>query len=642
MAFSLKDYTNIEKIGEGGQGKVYRAVQTALKRKVVIKEMTVGTVESREQLNWLEEEATAAASLEHDNIVRLYDFGYDHGRFYLVMEYVEGFDLSRLLPLKKFPRELGLMVMLLALKGLHYAHRQGVIHCDFKPNNILVSKSGRVTVTDFGMVYPDTKSVRLTARGSIYLTPAFMPPELAVEIEGQGQVKDLFSETSLIATAAAAAERIRKPDARRDIWSTGVILYRILSGNFPFTGTSVAGLVDAILHVKEPPIEEAAPFLPADLAENIGLCLRKDRDKRLSRLDPLIESLEKLFREMNILDCEEEIGSYFEDPGRALDRLDTLLAAYHLQKSFQYKKSGNTRKLAAHFHEAEKHGFSAKSDTRAARAARTARVAGMLPLFTAAIVAWTRSLKSPVVIAAAAMIAIAVGVAAMKTVLSHPVARKVFSRNTAQAVAVRPAAPIVSAAPAAVPAAPTDTARPVDTQESSAAEDAATADSAADTPRTAGAPAPAAAATDLFGTFKVAVTPATAQVYADEKPILTGEIAEGKRLKAGTHYITVVADGYEPYWSSLDVPANMTRTLTIALSPVPENHGYLQVYSSPRSTVYVDGIFRGTTESMLTLALKQGDHVVTLRRSGYRAFSRTVAIAADSAVKLTPSLVKEE
>ena len=104
MAFSLKDYTYIEKIGEGGQGKVYRAVQTSLKRKVVIKEMAIGTVEPKEQLTWLEEEAAAAASLEHDNIVRIYDFGYDHGRFYLVMEYVEGFDLSRLMLLKKFPR----------------------------------------------------------------------------------------------------------------------------------------------------------------------------------------------------------------------------------------------------------------------------------------------------------------------------------------------------------------------------------------------------------------------------------------------------------------------------------------------------------------------------------------------------------
>ena len=249
-----------------------------------------------------------------------------------------------------------------------------------------------------------------------------------MEIEGQGQVKDLFSETSLIATAAAAAERIRKPDARRDIWSTGVILYRILSGNFPFSGASIPAIVDAILHVKEPPIEEAAPFLPADLAENIGLCLRKDRDKRLARLDPLIESLEKLFIDMNILDCEGEIGSYFEDPGRALDRLDKLLAAYHLQKSLAYKKSGNTRKLAAHFHEAEKHGFTVKKEAGPAR----------LPIFKAALAVWTRSPKSPVIMLMAALIAVAIGVVAMKTVLSPPsIARKFFPRPAAQAVAVR-------------------------------------------------------------------------------------------------------------------------------------------------------------------------------------------------------------
>jgi serine/threonine protein kinase len=628
MAFSLKNYTDLEKLGEGGQGKVYRAMQVSLKRRVVIKEMAVGTIESIDQVKWLEEEATAAASLEHDNIVRLYDFGYDNGRFYLVMEYIEGFDLAHLMALKKFPKELGLMVMLLALKGLNYAHKKNIIHCDFKPNNILVSKNGRVTVTDFGMVYPDTKSVSLTTHGTIFLTPAFMPPELAVEIEGQSKVKDLFSETALIATAATAAERIKKPDIRRDLWSTGVILYRILSGNFPFTGTGIPGLVDSILHVKEPPIEEAVPFLPADLAENIGLCLRKDKDNRLDRLDPLIESLEKLFLEMNILDCEKEIRGFFEDAGAALDRLDKTLSAYHVRKSLEYKKSGNTRKLAAHFHEAEKHGFAAKKE-----AGRVKTYLGLKQL-----------MKSPVTLLMIALITIAAGTVAMKLFLPPGMAGHLL-RKPATPVAVLPQDQPTAAVPqaATLPSAASDAdSIGTDTsadQTGNKESDTASA-KAADTGQAATAAAAGSAAVPKTpsGFLKVVITPDYAQIFADENLLQIEDTAAGTRLKTGTHYITALADGYEPYWSSLDIAADLTRTLTIDLTPVAESHGYLKINSSPWSTVYIDGVFRGTTQQTLTVAINQGEHFVKLRRNGYRAFSRSAVIAMGGVEKIDVAL----
>ena len=668
MSFSLKDYTAIQKLGEGGQGKVYRAIQISLKRKVVIKEMAGGLLESEAQLKWLEDEATNAASLEHDNIVRLYDFGYDNGCFYLVMEYVEGLDLSHLLALEKFPKEIGLMIMLLALRGLQYAHKKGIVHCDFKPNNILVSSAGRVTVTDFGMVYPETKSVHLTTHGTIFLTPAFMPPELATEIEGQGKVKDLFSETSLVSTAATASERIKKPDVRRDIWSTGVILYRILSGKFPFVGKDIPELVASIVNAKEHPLDEAVPCLPADLAAGLRLCLEKNPEKRLSKLDPLIESLERLFLDFKIFDCEREIGFFFADRDGALLRLQKTLAAYHDRKSREYQKSGDAKKMAAHFQEAEKYGLLVRSNVRGAKIPTgpfLPRPAVFPPLFTAASKSWARLLKSPVFMVIAAAMVIAIGAAGMKILMAsggiHKNPRPGVPRITASAQDLKrtddrqtvsgplPAQsagsgvdskqnePPMQLIDSQLLSAGTDSLQPEETASEPSAQAGMTSMDTGQVP----AARPAAVVNgpqQIRGILKVVITPGNALVYADEKLISAKEIAEGKRLKTGTHYVTAMADGYEPYWSSLGIAANKTRMLTIALAPVPENHGHLQIDVSPWSSIYVDGIFFGTTETLQTLALRTGEHFVALRRNGYKEFTQSVTISTGGTTEIETTL----
>jgi serine/threonine protein kinase len=632
MGFSLQDYTNIEKIGEGGQGKVYRAVQISLKRKVAIKEMAGGLVESEDQHLWLQEETALAASIEHDNIVRIYDFGYDNGCFYLVMEYIEGLDLARLLTLEKFPKEIGLMIMLLALRGLRYAHSKDIIHCDFKPNNILVSRTGRVIVTDFGMTHPGTESTRILTRGKLFLTPAFMPPEVAMGIEGYENVKELFSETSPVSAAAGAAERIKRPDARRDIWSAGVVLFRIISGKYPFIGENIPELISSIQHTKVPSIENIAPSLPADLASAIGRCLQKNPDKRLAKLDPLIEPLEKLFLDMNISDYGKEICAFFADAGTVARRIEKWLLIYHNRKWRECKKSGDTAKAAAHFQEAERYasvvlssaGIAPGPSNPPAPVRRARRKSQALFALTAAAVT---------VVTAAIILFAASGV---------------FFKNSS-----RPVPPTAAAAPEQTP---------VHQQQSvTMTEPAPAADSGVrindtvppqftkgqpNTVMTAIPPAgPAARQTTAggppqkYGLLNISITPAEAQVFADEKPFSTKEADSTQPLKTGSHFIVATADGYEPYWSSLEIAANKTSTISIRLSPVPENHGYLQVIVSSPSSVYIDGVFRGTTQTLQTIALKAGEHHVKLRSKGYRPFDKSVVIDGGSTAVVEATLV---
>jgi serine/threonine protein kinase len=630
MSFSLKDYAKFEKVGEGGQGKVYRAEQISLKRKVVIKEMAGGLLESEGQLKWLEEEAALSASLEHDNIVRIYDFGFDNGSFFLVMEYIEGLDLARLLAIEKFPQEMGLMIMLLALRGLHYAHSRGIVHCDFKPNNILVSKTGRVTVTDFGMAYPDTKSVHLTTKGKIFLTPAFMPPEVATEIEGQGNVKELFSETSPVSAAAKAAERLKKPDIRRDIWSAGVILFRIISGKFPFTGDNIPELVSSILHTKVPPIEILAPSLPTDLAAAIGECLQKNPEKRLARLDPLIEPLEKLFLDMNISDCEKDICAFFADAGTVARRIEKKLLVYHNRKWRECKRTGDMVRAVAHFQEAERY----------ASLVLTSAGVSAVPQPPSKPQTRSRRRKSPAIAVPAA----AAAVTAVIVITAMLPASSAFFKNffrparpAAVATAVRTPVPERQNVSAPLPATPagssavSDSTLPQFTDSQSNPAGTAgiptlSAFSPNDTASAATRPAVTGVPQQKFGILKISLTPVDARVYADEKPFSEKETATGKRLKTGTHFIVATADGYEPYWGSMDIAANQTSTLLIRLVPLPENHGYLRITSSPSSSVYIDGVFLGTSQELQTIALKGGEHFVTFRCKGHRAYEKTVII----------------
>jgi len=284
MAFALSDYTDLRELRSGGMGILYTATQISLNRPVVIKKMTGDAGRDPNLIKRFENEARAAASLDHDNIIRIYDFGEESGSFYIAMEYIDGCDLDELLARADFPAEIGLMIVLEAIKGLHYSHEHGIIHRDVKPANVLIGKNGRVKVADFGLAYAANESSRLTKTDAIVGTPQFMAPE------------QLNNEPRI--------------DKRVDIWACGILLYRALAGALPYAGASLAAVVTAMLKQPAPDIAAQAPWLPGDMIDAAQDCLVKDRARRAPSLGPLIGALQKFLHDMGVHDAAEEISLY--------------------------------------------------------------------------------------------------------------------------------------------------------------------------------------------------------------------------------------------------------------------------------------------------------------------------------------------
>src|SRR5271157_6457845 len=192
MAFSLNDFTTIKKMSDGAMGTVYTAVHKVSKRKVVIKELASGLMAGDSLIKRLADEARAAAALDHENIVHVFDSGEERGAFYVAMEYVDGWDFEHLLQQPQpMPLAIGAMIVLQALKGLFHAHSRGVVHCDVKPGNILISRTGRVKVVDFGFAFTGTHSRERIDPTKVYVTPAYVPPEVVMGSRQQDVYMDI-------------------------------------------------------------------------------------------------------------------------------------------------------------------------------------------------------------------------------------------------------------------------------------------------------------------------------------------------------------------------------------------------------------------------------------------------------------------
>jgi serine/threonine-protein kinase len=210
-------------IGQGGMADVMLALDTILDRPVAVKILHARYADDASFLARFRREAQAAASLNHPNIVAVYDFGEDGGRPFIVMEYVAGQSLRDLLRPGAVPPQRAVRIVSEAAMGLHYAHERGLVHRDIKPANILLSEDSDVKVADFGI-----------AR--------------AVSAESVTQTAAIFGTAAYVAPEQAQGENV---DRRTDIYALGTVLYELLTGRQPFTAESAVAL--AYKHVSEPP-----------------------------------------------------------------------------------------------------------------------------------------------------------------------------------------------------------------------------------------------------------------------------------------------------------------------------------------------------------------------------------------------------
>lgn len=258
-----------ETSGTGGMAVVYKAKDLMLERSVAVKALREYFSKDPAFRERFRQEARAAANLSHPNIVTVHDFGLDQGHLFIVMEYIPGTDLKTLTKQKeRFQVPEALELMIQACGGIGYAHRAGLVHCDVKPHNLLVTPEARLKVTDFGIaralatISPDERSE------VVWGSPHYFSPEQAGG---------------------------RPPSPASDVYSLGVILYEMLTGRLPFIAPDSAEL--ARMHREEKPVSPSYynPNIPTALEEIILKVLSKEPSQRYRTADQLGRLLLRLY-----------------------------------------------------------------------------------------------------------------------------------------------------------------------------------------------------------------------------------------------------------------------------------------------------------------------------------------------------------
>lgn len=259
-------YRLVAPLGEGGMARVYRARDLRLNREVAVKILHDDLTRDPGFLIRFEREAQVVAGLAHPNIVPVYDVGGEDGAPYIIMEYIRGRTLKETLdaggPLDE---ERAVAIMLPILDALGYAHRQGLIHRDVKPHNILLMADGTPRLADFGIVHLVDGSTTRTA--AILGSAQYLSPE-----QSRGE----------------------EATERSDIYACGIVLYEMLAGHPPFDGTNALAVANQHLNAAPPPLSEVAGRVTPELERTIGRALEKDPSARFADSADMTAALQRL------------------------------------------------------------------------------------------------------------------------------------------------------------------------------------------------------------------------------------------------------------------------------------------------------------------------------------------------------------
>jgi len=324
-------YRIIEKIGEGGMGVVYRAEDTRLKRSVALKFLPPDLTRSAEARERFIHEAQAASALDHPNICTIYEIDEtDEGQIYLVMGLYEGQTLREKITERPLKLEDAIEITSQIARGLARAHENGIIHRDIKPANIFITNGGEVRILDFGLakLHGQTK---LTLTGTTLGTVSYMAPEQATGAEA---------------------------DHRADIWSLGVLMYEMLTGQQPFRGEHEQAVIYSILNEEPEPITALRTGIPLDLEWVVQKTLRKDPLSRYQHIDEIpvdLGTISDHSPEIRARTASRETGRYRfrrwrSRPSRSLPFVAVLLLIVgYLLRGLIQQTSGTSAEAPAAF-----------------------------------------------------------------------------------------------------------------------------------------------------------------------------------------------------------------------------------------------------------------------------------------------------
>src|SRR5579862_8703198 len=264
----VNQYVLATMLGQGGMGQVWKAWDRKLSRWTALKFLTLNDPASQKRF---EREAKLAARLRHPNICAIYEVGQDKGRHFIAMEFVDGSALGK----AKLSIRQGVEVISKISRALEEAHKEGVVHRDLKPDNLMITKAGRPYVMDFGLAKTVEAESSLSVSGDVMGTPAYMSPEQA-----RGEVDTIGRRT--------------------DVYSLGATLYTLLTGEKPFQGKTSIEIVVKVVNQEPTPPGKLNREVPSALDAVVLKAMEKDRDRRYATAVELAEDLERFLANQDV------------------------------------------------------------------------------------------------------------------------------------------------------------------------------------------------------------------------------------------------------------------------------------------------------------------------------------------------------
>jgi serine/threonine-protein kinase len=298
---TLGNYKILEKLGEGGQGTVYKAIDSKLGRTVVIKVLPAELTAKEANLRRFEREARLASALDHPNICTIFDLNEIDGIHFIVMQYIEGRNVRQLVNGRPLSLESALSIALQTADALAVAHARGIIHRDIKAGNVMVTPTGQVKILDFGLAkLLDEEAARTSGIHHTEITEIGIP----------------YGTATYAAPEQARGDRV---DSRADVFSTGVLLYEMLAGTWPFRGSTAIEVRHAVLNDEPQPLAKVRPGrVPAQLQTILDKALAKDPRHRYQKISYFANDLRVVMREVS------------SDPVPGVDDVTAPVAPTHL------------------------------------------------------------------------------------------------------------------------------------------------------------------------------------------------------------------------------------------------------------------------------------------------------------------------
>ena len=278
----LDKYEILQKVGEGGMATVYRGRHTTLGRDVAVKVLHPHLSSSQRNRLRFEREAKAIEHLDHPNIVQIFDYsGVDSEECYIVTEYIDGLTLQEFIQeIERMPSEATSVLGIKLVRALDYAHQRGIIHRDLKPENVMLRRDGELKLMDFGIAR-FLEDSQMTMTGALVGSPAYMSPEQAME---------------------------QRLDRRSDLFSLGTLLYYLVVGQLPFTGSNPSIILRNIIDGNHAQVLEIAPDVSPALASVIERLLQTEPDNRFQDAHDVELVLQQSLQEVGISEGDVHWG----------------------------------------------------------------------------------------------------------------------------------------------------------------------------------------------------------------------------------------------------------------------------------------------------------------------------------------------